>query len=94
MSDWVVLQPHVEFVEARRTGARIRLESSEPELAARVLSRMIRDGLPVIEFHKEQRNLEDAFIDIVGKLESGQPPALPAPPPQPQPATTSETPAS
>jgi ABC-2 type transport system ATP-binding protein len=77
VSDWVVLQPHVEFVEARRAGARIQLETSEPELAAQVLARMIRDGLPVIEFHKEQRNLEDAFIDIVGKLQSGAPPALP-----------------
>ena len=84
VSDWVILQPHVEFVEARRTGARILLENSAPELAAEVLSKMVRDGLPVIEFHKEQRNLEDAFIDIVGKLQSGEPPALPASPPQPQ----------
>ena len=27
---------------------------------------MVRDGVQVIEFHREQRNLEDAFIDVVG----------------------------
>ena len=32
---------------------------------------MIRDGLQIVEFHREQRNLEDAFIDMLGKIEQG-----------------------
>jgi hypothetical protein len=44
---------------------------------------MIKDNLRIIEFHREQRNLEDAFIDILGRLDAGQE-AL-APPPLPQP---------
>jgi len=47
-----------------------------------VLARMVKDGLRITEFHREQRNLEDAFIDILGRLDSGQealtPPPLPA----------------
>ena len=29
-------------------------------------------GLKVVEFHKEQRNLEDAFIDMLGRLDRGE----------------------
>lgn len=72
ISDWCVLQPDVDFLEARKHGARIRVKHANPEDAAVVLARMIKDGLQVIEFHKEQRNLEDAFIDIVGRLERGE----------------------
>jgi ABC-2 type transport system ATP-binding protein len=77
LADWCVLQPGLEFLEARRTGGRIRIHSAEPDAAADALSRMVRDGLRVIEFHREQRNLEDAFIDILGQLNS-TPPPLPA----------------
>jgi ABC-2 type transport system ATP-binding protein len=67
--DWVVLNPDVEVIEARKRGARIRITTDNPEKSAEVLRRMVRDGLQVIEFHREQRNLEDAFIDILGKIE-------------------------
>jgi ABC-2 type transport system ATP-binding protein len=62
VSDWCVLQPNVEFLDARKHGGRIR------------------DQLRVVEFHREQRNLEDAFIDILGRLDAGKeavPPPLP-----------------
>ena len=87
LSDWIVLQPHVEFVEARRHGARIRLDSAEPACAADLLARMIKDGLKVVEFHKQERNLEDAFIDIVGRLDQGADPLPNQPPPFPPPVT-------
>jgi ABC-2 type transport system ATP-binding protein len=82
ISDWCVLQPNVEFLESRKHGGRIRIDTQDPTKAADVLARMIKDNLRVIEFHREQRNLEDAFIDILGRIESGQeaitPPRLPA----------------
>ncbi len=76
--DWCVLQPNVEFLEARKQGGRIRIDTEDPRIAADVLARMVRDGLRITEFHREQRNLEDAFIDIIGRLDSGKP-ALPPP---------------
>lgn len=72
LSDWCLLHPHAEFVESRKHGARIRIDSNDAEKAAEVLGRMVRDGLRVIEFHKEQRNLEDAFIDMLGRLDRGE----------------------
>ena len=59
------------MIETRKQGARVRLPDPDPARAAEVLKRMVRDGVPVIEFHREERNLEDAFIDILGQLEQG-----------------------
>lgn len=78
ISDWCVLQPSVEFLEARKQGGRIRIDTEDPTKAADVLARMVKDGLRITEFHREQRNLEDAFIDIIGRLDAGQP-AIPPP---------------
>ena len=50
---------------------------------------MITDGLPGVEFHQEQQNLEDAFIDMLGRIESGEVvplhavPAVPGQPAEP-----------
>jgi ABC-2 type transport system ATP-binding protein len=78
LADWIVLQPQVELLEARKHGARIRIAAEDPHRAADMLARMIKDGLRVVEFHKEQRNLEDAFIDILGRLDAGSPALPPA----------------
>ena len=67
VSNWAVTSPYVEFIEERKRGGRIRIDSNEPEKAADVLQRMVKDGLKITEFHKEQRKLEDAFIDILEK---------------------------
>jgi ABC-2 type transport system ATP-binding protein len=78
---WCELQANIEFLEARKKGGRIRIDSEDPSKAADVLARMIKDGLRVMEFHLEERNLEDAFIDILGRIDSGKPsmpPPLPA----------------
>ncbi len=65
VSDWAVTSPHVEFIEDRKHGGKISIKSNDPQIAADILRRMIHDGIKVTEFHKEQRNLEDAFIDIL-----------------------------
>ncbi|NWK57268.1 ABC transporter ATP-binding protein [Verrucomicrobiaceae bacterium N1E253] len=80
LSDWVITSPYAELVETRKHGGRIRVD--DPQAASSVLGSMIKDGLPVIEFHKEQRNLEDAFIDMIDNLNEGnhiQVPPMPKP---------------
>lgn len=67
LSEWAVTSPYVEFIADRKHGGRIRVDSDDPKVAADVLHRMVKDGLPIIDFHKEQRNLEEAFIDILEK---------------------------
>jgi ABC-2 type transport system ATP-binding protein len=80
LANWAVTSPHVELIDERKRGGRIRVESNEAEQAAMILQRMIKDGLSVTEFHKEQRNLEDAFIDILGQIEGGKVPQITPPP--------------
>ncbi len=77
--EWALFSPHVTVEEGRTSGARIRIGSSDPDIIAGVLRRMINDGIPVIEFRRGERNLEDAFIDILGRLESGRPAVDPPP---------------
>lgn len=82
VANWAVTSPYVEFIEERKHGGRIKIDSKDPHQAALVLQRMVKDGLLVSEFHKEQRNLEDAFIDMIGQIESGNAPMTPPPLPQ------------
>ena len=74
---WVPLQPGMELVEATRQGARIRLPCDTPEDVAALLRRMIQEGLPITEFRREERKLEDAFVDILGKVGGTLPPEPP-----------------
>ena len=71
--EWAQMAPNCELRESTRDGARIEIDSTDPEIIALVLERMVKAGIPVVEFHKEERNLEEAFIDILGEIEaSGQ----------------------
>lgn len=91
ISNWAVTNPYTEMVESRKHGARIRIESTD--LAATVLASMVKDGLPVIEFHKEQRNLEDAFIDMIDQLKQDATiPSSASTPLQTQPVMTTPSP--
>ncbi|TAG08394.1 MAG: ABC transporter ATP-binding protein [Verrucomicrobia bacterium] len=69
LSQWCILQPDVRFMEARKSGGRILIQNDEPAKIAELLSRMIHSGLKVTEFQREERNLEDAFIDMIGMLD-------------------------
>ena len=94
VSDWVVLDPDVEIMEARKRGARIRIPTTESSRAADVLGRMVREGLRVTEFHREERNLEDAFIDILGQIEERDSGHTPPPHPDTEAPTGPTTPGS
>jgi len=75
LSDWCAMNPGVEVYEVRQKGARVKIESEDETEIAGVLRRMVSGGLEVCEFHREERKLEDAFIDLLGSLE-GAPPEL------------------
>lgn len=64
---WVEMNPGVRLMDRHKRGARLSFESTEPEALANVLRRMLNDGLPVIDFHREARKLEDAFVDLLKK---------------------------
>jgi ABC-2 type transport system ATP-binding protein len=62
---WASLNPGWKLVEERRDGARLVLESGDLTLLVAGLKKMLNDGLPVIDFRREERRLEDAFVDMI-----------------------------
>jgi ABC-2 type transport system ATP-binding protein len=45
-----------------------KLEEGQREFLAYQLKKMITDGVPVIDFHRQQRRLEDAFVDMLSRV--------------------------
>ena len=76
--DWVAVNPGVRLFSEVRQGARLVFDDDDPDDLAAHLRKMILDGVPVTEFHRERRRLEDAFVSIVS--ENGGPPPLPGGP--------------
>ncbi len=81
---WAELQPHVKVIEENKFNVRVQFDDGRPEVITSMLKRMLNDGLQIVEFRREERKLEDAFIDMLGKLEqsrlTGKAPPLPPPP--------------
>ncbi|MEM7010179.1 MAG: ABC transporter ATP-binding protein [Verrucomicrobiota bacterium] len=97
LEQWAAMSPHVKFIDSIRRGGRIEIDSDEPGIIAGVLKKMVNDGIPVVEFRKEERALEDAFIEIVGNLEreaEEAAAAAAAEQAEKQPPAAAETPAS
>lgn len=65
LSEWVGLNQGWSLVEVHREGARLAMEGEDPQQLATGLRKMVTDGLPVIDFHREERKLEDAFVDML-----------------------------
>ncbi|MDR2512766.1 MAG: ABC transporter ATP-binding protein [Puniceicoccales bacterium] len=63
--EWTLLQPGWVMQETLRNGARLRCMLTRSEDIAESLRRMVQDGIPVIDFHREERRLEDAFVEII-----------------------------
>lgn len=76
LAEWAAMAPHVTYRESTKSGGRIEIDSVDGEIIATVLRRMIQDGLQVVDFHLHERKLEDAFIEILGDLESAGTPVV------------------
>jgi ABC-2 type transport system ATP-binding protein len=77
LREWVLMQPGVRMLDEVKEGLRLLFEEDKPEAMAEALRRMVEAGIPVVEFTRERRRLEDAFVSI---LQRGVvPPPLPMP---------------
>ena len=65
LAEWALVQPGWAMLETLRNGARLRCTLTTPEAIAESLRRMVLDGIPVVDFHREERCLEDAFVEII-----------------------------
>ncbi len=81
--EWALTAPLIKIEEETKRGARLRIQTTDEATLAGVLRRMVQDGLPILDYHREERRLEDAFIDMLGQIDKGTLKAMP-----PLPATT------
>jgi ABC-2 type transport system ATP-binding protein len=79
---WAALQPGLKLVEATNRGARFDFTNQDPAELNQLLRRAITEGIPVTDFHRLERRLEDAFVDVLRKSNSGLPLGIPPIPPQ------------
>jgi ABC-2 type transport system ATP-binding protein len=59
------MRPGWRLVEERRDGARAAYENADPVALAGELRRLTADGVLVTEFHREERRLEEAFVEML-----------------------------
>jgi ABC-2 type transport system ATP-binding protein len=69
--EWAESNRGWRLLEQRRDGARLEMEGADPTALADGLRRMVAAGIPVIEFRREQRRLEEAFVEMVKERRGG-----------------------
>jgi ABC-2 type transport system ATP-binding protein len=62
---WIAVRPGWRLIEERRDGARAAFDNSDLAALAGELRRLTADGVLVIEFHHEERRLEEAFVEML-----------------------------
>ncbi len=65
LEEWAALAQDVTFIEHTRNGSRLLIAPGDEESLALALRRMVESGIQVVEFRREERKLEDAFIDLI-----------------------------
>lgn len=86
LAAWLEARAGWRLVELRRDGARAEFHHAEPESVAAEVRRLAQD-LPLLGFQRQERRLEEAFVDL---LRTGAAPIRrrgPATPPPLPPAT-------
>jgi ABC-2 type transport system ATP-binding protein len=64
---WASLNAGWKLVDQKRDGARLELADTDPTLLAAGLRKMVMEGIQVLDFHREERRLEDVFVDLIKK---------------------------
>ena len=66
---FALAQAGVEALDPIPGGFRLGFESGGPDFLADMLRRMVEGGIRVVDFRREERRLEDAFIDVLRTAE-------------------------
>jgi ABC-2 type transport system ATP-binding protein len=64
LAEWLAVRPGWKLIEERRHGALAEFAGAEPAAFAAELRRLAAD-LPVTEFRRQERRLEEAFVEML-----------------------------
>jgi ABC-2 type transport system ATP-binding protein len=74
---WSALQPGLTLVESTNRGARFDFVANQQDDLVHLLRRAVVDGISICDFHRLERRLEDAFVDLL-KKSNGSPTGPPS----------------
>lgn len=63
--EWLAVRPGWRLASEHRSGARAEFAQSDTATLAAELRRLVLDGVAVTEFHRAERKLEDAFVEML-----------------------------
>jgi ABC-2 type transport system ATP-binding protein len=69
LRDWIGTRQGWSIVAERPRGALVRCPATDEAGLAAALRQLVIAGIDVVEFRREQRRLEEAFVDLVKRLE-------------------------
>jgi ABC-2 type transport system ATP-binding protein len=89
LTQWLAVRPGWKLLETRRDGVRAEFSPAEPAAVSTELRRLAAE-VALVEFAREERRLEEAFVDMLrapAARPASAPPVMPlsAPPPLPVP---------
>lgn len=67
LENWVALNPKVNLLEKTNNGGRLIFADTDKGFLAESLKRMILDGLHVVDFRRQEKTLEAAFVDLLNE---------------------------
>jgi ABC-2 type transport system ATP-binding protein len=78
--EWLAMHPGWALTSRGSGSVRAEFASGERDQLAGELRRMILDGIAVTDFHRQERRLEEVFVDVLRQTKSATltPPPLPA----------------
>jgi len=65
---WALLYPGAVVEDAMKDGIRVIFDSADSSVLTKAMKHLMSENIPIIEFRLEERNLEDAFVDILAKV--------------------------
>ena len=69
LEKWADMNPGISLMDKTNQGGRLIFEEGSDEFVAETLKRMINEGIQVIEFTREEKTLESAFVDLLNQVE-------------------------
>ncbi|HEY2342872.1 MAG TPA: ABC transporter ATP-binding protein [Chthoniobacteraceae bacterium] len=80
--EWLAMHPDWKLIQQSNGSLRAEFASTERRRLAEELRRMVLDGLVIIDFHRQDRRLEDVFVDVLKQSNAAAavPPPLPVSP--------------
>jgi len=68
VQEWALRRPGIKPLEATPHGYRLHVVSDDPGVIADHLQALVAAGIRVVEFRKEERRLEDAFVEVLNQV--------------------------